>query len=105
MIQRIKQAIKRLCCGKQKQQNLVTEEVLKLYNEKILSKMNIEDYNGGITVMDFGLWKSPLPIPDKGMKWVVRWHDTKSGELLPELTQAPISEPNSDWFEGYPKYQ
>jgi len=47
MIQRIRQAIQRLRCGKQKQQNLVTEEVLKQYNEKVLSKMNIEDYNGG----------------------------------------------------------
>jgi len=65
----------------------------------------IELYNGGIVFMDFGMMKLPLPVPEKDKKWAMRWHDTPSGELLPELTQVPIDEENNKWKEGYPKYQ
>lgn len=65
----------------------------------------IELYNGGIVFMDFGIMKLPLPVPEKDKKWAMRWHDTPSGELLPELTQVPIDEENNKWKEGYPKYQ
>ena len=46
-----------------------------------------------------------LSFPEKDKKWAMRWHDTPSGELLPELTQVPIDEENNKWKEGYPKYQ
>lgn len=65
----------------------------------------IKPYNGGIVFMDFGIMKLPLPVPEKDKKWAMRWHDTPSGELLPELTQVPIDEENNKWKEGYPKYQ
>lgn len=93
--------------GKQKREpmNLDVEAFFKKHNEEVLAKMNLEDYNGGISVIDFGLMKQPLPVPEKGMKWAMRWHDTPSGELLPELTQVPVGESNSEWREGYPKYE
>ncbi len=65
----------------------------------------IEQYNGGIVFMDFGIMKIPLPVPEKDKKWAMRWLDTPSGELLPELVQVPIDEENNKWKEGYPKYQ
>jgi hypothetical protein len=65
----------------------------------------IEQYNGGIVFMDFGMMKLPLPVPEKDKKWAMRWLDTPSGELLPELVQVPIDEENNKWKEGYPKYQ
>lgn len=61
-------------------------------------------YHGGISCMDLGAFKMPLPFPEIGKKWAARWYDTPSGELLPELQQVPLDEPNSEWKEGYPKY-
>jgi hypothetical protein len=81
------------------------EAIFKKRNEEMLAQMNPEDYNGGISVMDVGILKLPLPVPEKGKKWAVRWHDTPSGELLPELKQVPTGEPNIEWREGYPKYK
>ena len=81
------------------------EAIFKKRNEEMLAQMNPEDYNGGISVMDVGILKLPLPVPEKGKKWALRWYDTPSGELLTELTQVPIVEPNIEWREGYPKYK
>lgn len=81
------------------------ETFFEQYSEAALAKINTDDYNGGITVIDWGLMKTPLPVPEKGKKWALRWHDNPSGELLPELAQVPATEPNSGWEEGYPKYE
>ena len=51
-----------------------------------------------------GAFKMPLPFPEIDKKWAARWYDTLSGELLPELQQVPLDAPNSEWKEGYPKY-
>ena len=80
------------------------EAIFRHLEEEAMAKVDVGSYNGGITAIDFGLMKLPLPVPEKGMKWAMRWHDTPSGELLPELAQVPLAEPNSDWKEGYPKY-
>lgn len=92
--------------GEQKRplMNLDVEAFFKKLNEEAMAKVDVGSYNGGITAIDFGLMKQPLPVPEKGMKWAMRWHDTPSGELLPELAQVPLADPNSDWKEGYPKY-
>ena len=80
------------------------EEIFRHLKEEAMAKINIEDYNGGIVCLDFGMMKLPLPMPSKDRKWAMRWHDTPSGELLPELAQVPVDEPVSEWKEGYPKY-
>lgn len=67
-------------------------------------QQNIERYHGGISCMDLGAFKMPLPFPEIGKKWAARWYDTPSGELLPELQQVPLDAPNSEWKDGYPKY-
>jgi len=67
--------------------------------------MDVEKYNGGITCMDFGSgFKFPLPFPGEGKKWAVRYVDTRTGALIPDLVQVGKDEPNSGWAEGYPKY-
>lgn len=64
-----------------------------------------ERYNGGITHIDFGGGVVlPLPLPNEGMKWGLRWYDTPSGEILPSLLQVPAGEENSTWFNEYPKF-
>ena len=61
-------------------------------------------YNGGLTGVNFGQMVMPLPFPEYGKKWVLRWRDTPSGELLPEVVQVGLEEERSAWSDGYPKY-
>lgn len=88
-----------------KEPEIETLRSIKDFLESVPDDDAIELYNGGIVFMDFGIMKIPLPVPEKDKKWAMRWHDTSSGELLPELTQVPIDEENNKWKEGYPKYQ
>ena len=95
-------------CGQQRRPELPdldVEALFKMMNDEVMAKVNTEDYNGGIVGMKLGLMELPLPVPEKGMKWAMRWHDTPSGELLPDLAQVPVGEEISQWREGYPKYE
>ena len=69
-----------------------------------MPKRDMSRYNGGATDIDFGQITMPLPYPDEGKKWALEWHDTPSGELLPEIVQVELNADISAWREGYPKY-
>ena len=93
--------------GQQKRKSLNQEhmeEIFRRLEEEAMAKTDVSSYNGGIVCLDFGMMKLPLPVPRKDRKWAMRWYDTPSGELLPELVQVPLAEPNSEWKEGDPKY-
>lgn len=60
-------------------------------------------YNGGLTGMTFGQITVPLPLPEHGKKWAIRWHDTPKGEIIPVLVQVNTDEELNGWSDGYPK--
>lgn len=69
-----------------------------------IPERDMSRYNGGFTGIDFGIIDMHLPYPEEGMMWAMRWRDTPSGELLPDVVQVPVGEPVSGWHEGFPKY-
>ena len=69
-----------------------------------MPERDMSRYNGGCTDLDVGQLTLPLPYPEEGKKWAVRWHDTITGAILPDVVQVGIDEEINAWHAGYPKY-
>ena len=69
-----------------------------------MPERDMSRYNGGCTDLGNPPWSIPLPYPEEGKKWAVRWHDTITGAILPDIVQVDMDEELSTWYDGYPKF-